>query len=254
MNSSENTENVQRRTRKRKINISVDDARNKNVERITNIFSNYISDVLETINLPPDREKTRVDGLVENLKNSFSLKKQVYPRLTEGKVENLVTSTDGKETYTVQPKANGDTIKYVCNCGNKYDDIDRNSCKHCGSVVLYNLDNFLTEYLTKKTTPNIGLQLHNVNRMFNKVDIKNCKIEEVDEVDTLKLFKKSNFENNKSFNKNFNKNFNDDEVQMIFKVKSPIEIIDISNTTDISDTHYTPQKISRDDYLSHLCK
>jgi hypothetical protein len=146
---------------------SPEDIRTAHVETITNVFRKYISEILETVDLTPDREKTRVTGLIKNLENARSLKKKVY---VNSNMEYLVSSSTGTETYTVKPKAFSDTFKNVCNCGKKYDDIDRDSCKHCGAILFYNLDNYFNEYLNKKTNPPVHLQVYRVEKMLNKFD------------------------------------------------------------------------------------
>jgi hypothetical protein len=144
-----------------------DEIRENNVERITNIFRKYIKETLDSANLPIDRENSRVTSLVKSLKNSFSLKKKVYISNNMG---FLVSSSDGKQTYNVQPKADADTLKYTCNCGTNYQDSERTSCKHCGAVLFYNFDNYLNDYLNNKQ--NITLQLHQLQNKLKKVDIE----------------------------------------------------------------------------------
>jgi len=149
-----------------------DELRQKHVAHVTEVFRGYISDKLGELDLPLDREKTRVFGLARSLKNAISLKKKVYVSKSMG---YLVSSSDGSMTYNVNPKAIADDLKYVCNCGEKYQDRNRTSCKHCGSVIFHNIDNYFTDYLTKPYQPNVHLQLHHVNKMFNKFDIDKQK-------------------------------------------------------------------------------
>jgi hypothetical protein len=160
-----------KRAQKEKIIVppSPEDIRTAHVETITNVFRKYISETLESVGLTPDREKTRVTGLIKSLENSRSLKKKVY---VNSNMEYLVSSSAGTETYTVKPKAILDTSKNVCNCGEKYNDPDRDSCKHCGAILFYNLDNYFNEYLNKKTNPNTHLQVYRVEKMLNKCDIE----------------------------------------------------------------------------------
>ena len=153
--------------------ISDEEIRECHIERLTNVFRNYISNKLDELDLPIDREKTRVTGMVKNLKNSITMSEKVYDSGTMG---YLVTSSDGKETYTVKQKAFADIMKYVCNCGTKYEDPDRTSCKHCGAIMFHNFDQFMTDYLTKKPTENsMNLQMHHMQKNFNKFDIDDPK-------------------------------------------------------------------------------
>ena len=152
-----------------------EEIRTAHAKSITNVFGKYIFEILESIGLTPDREKTRVAGLIKNLKNARSLKKKVY---VNNNMEYLVSSSAGTETYTVKQKAISDTLKNVCNCGEKYNDPVRDSCKHCGAIIFYNLDNYFNEYLNKKTSPNTNLQVYQVNKMLNKCDIDKHEINE----------------------------------------------------------------------------
>jgi len=146
-----------------------EEMRAKHVMQLTNVFREYIGEKLDEIDLPIEREKTRVAGLVRSLNNARSLKEKVYVSKTMG---YLVSSSDGTLTYNVNPKAVADNLKYVCNCGEKYKDSDRTACKHCGSIIFHNLDNYFSDYLTKPYQPNVHLQLRNVEKMFNKFDIE----------------------------------------------------------------------------------
>jgi len=149
--------------------MSSEEIRERHVEKLTNIFREYVSDKLENIDLSPEREKTRVTGLIKNLKNSIDIKNKVYAN-NNG---YLVTSSSGNETYTVKQKAIADKVKFVCNCGDKYQDNDRTSCKHCGAMLFYNFDHFMTEYLTKKpTTSSMNLHMYNMQTKFNKFEVK----------------------------------------------------------------------------------
>ncbi len=146
-----------------------EEIRERYIDKLTNIFREYINEKLEDIDLSPEREKTRVTGLIKNFKNSIEMENKVY-------VNNngyLVTSSKGNETYTVKQKAIADKVKYVCNCGDKYEDYDRTSCKHCGAMMFHNFNHFITDYLTKKPTINsMNLQMHNMQKNFNKIDIE----------------------------------------------------------------------------------
>ena len=150
--------------------LSEEEIRERHVEKLTLVFRDYIEDKLDELDLPIDREKTRVTGMIKNLKNSIKTMKNVYDSDTMG---YLVTSSDGKETYTVKQKAIADKRKHVCNCGTKYEEPDRTSCKHCGAMIFYNFDQFMTDYLTKKPTANsMNLQMHHMQKNFNKFDIE----------------------------------------------------------------------------------
>lgn len=157
-----------------------DEMRERNVESITNIFRKYIKESLDSANLQIDRENSRVTSLVKSMKNSFSLRKKVYVSNNMG---FLVSSSDGKQTYNVEPKADADTLKYTCNCGTNYQDSERTSCKHCGAVIFYNFDNYLNHYLNNKQ--NIILQLHHLQNQLKKVDFE----EEVVKADKMKITK-----------------------------------------------------------------
>lgn len=147
-----------------------EELRQKHVMQITEVFRDYISNKLDEIDLPIEREKMRVLGLLKSLKNAISLKNKVYVSKSMG---YLVTSSDGSFTYNVNPKSIANSIRYVCNCGKKYQDENRTSCKHCGSVIFHNIDAYFTDYLTKPYQSNVHLQLHHINKLFNKFDIEN---------------------------------------------------------------------------------
>ena len=151
-----------------------EDCRQKNINKLTEVFRVFISDKLDELDLPPDHEQMRVTGLEKSLKNALSLEKKVYDSTTG---VYLVTSSDGKCTYTVKSIAIGEKIKYACNCGEKYQDINRTSCKHCFSVIFHNISKYLTDYLTKPYQPNTNLQLHNVNKMLNRIDIEDKDVQ-----------------------------------------------------------------------------
>ena len=159
-----------------------DEMRERNVERITNIFREYIEGTLDAANLPIDRENSRVTAFVKSMKNSFSLKKKVYISKNMG---FLVSSSDGKQTYNVQPKAIADTLKYMCNCGTNYQDSERTSCKHCGAVLFYNFDNYFSDYLNNKQ--NVTLQLYHLQKKLGKVSFE--EVEKVVKPDKMKITK-----------------------------------------------------------------
>ena len=154
---------------------SEDKMRENNVERVTNIFKEYIKETLKNANLPIDNENSRVSAFVKSMEKSFSLKNKVYITTNN---DYLVSSSDGKQTYTVQPKSVADTLKYTCNCGTNYKDSERTSCKHCGAIIFYNFDNYFNDYLNNKQ--NSTLQLYHLQNKFGKFDfedlVKNDKM------------------------------------------------------------------------------
>lgn len=168
-----------------------EEMRAKHVMQLTNVFRDYVSEKLEEADLSLEREKTRVAGLIKSLKNARSLKEKVYVSKTMG---YLVSSSDGTLTYNVNPKAVADNLKFVCNCGEKYKDSDRTSCKHCGSVIFHNLDNYFSDYLNKPYQPNVHLQMRNVEKMFNRFDIEQPqKPGKAKEVEKMKTHKEEDF-------------------------------------------------------------
>ena len=138
-------------------------------QKLAKVFQEYIFKILDDLQLPLEREKTRINDLVKNLNNAISLKEKVFVSKNMG---YLVSSLDRKLTYNVNLKEFANNLKYVCNCGENFKDSDRTSCKHCGSVIFHNLENYLLEYLSKPYQPNVHLQLHHVNNMFNKFGIE----------------------------------------------------------------------------------
>ena len=141
------------------------------VDNLTNVLKKYVSEIIESLRLPPEQEKTKIDGLIKNIENSISLKNNIYVNRSK---EYLVSSSSRKETYTV--KESTDTLKNVCNCGEKYKEPFRNSCKHCGAIVFYNLHNYLTDYLNKETPS----QIIQVEKLLDKCDLNEkidfCKL------------------------------------------------------------------------------
>ena len=67
---------TKKRIRKEKIIVppSPEDIRKEHVKSITNVFRQYISETLDYVDLTPDKEKTRVSGLIKNLNNAINLK------------------------------------------------------------------------------------------------------------------------------------------------------------------------------------
>lgn len=176
------TYSITKRSRKRKRTVDEDESepgapvppttkelREMHAQQLANVFQKYIFKKLDSLDLPIDHEKTRVNGLVKSLNNAIMLKEKVFVSKNMG---YLVSSSDGTLTYNVSPRAIADDLKYVCNCGEKYKDSERTSCKHCGSVIFHNMDNYFSEYLTKPYQPNVHLQLRHVNNMFNKFGIE----------------------------------------------------------------------------------
>lgn len=158
-------------------------------QKIANIFQRYIFDILDGLDLPEEREKTRVTGLIKSLKNSISLKDKVFVSKNMG---YLVSSSDGTQTYNVKQQPIGDNVKYVCNCGEKYEDGERTTCKHSGSIIFNIFDTYMSDYLKKPYSPNINLELNNINNMFNSFDIDHFNIGNSSE-ETIDTSYKSNY-------------------------------------------------------------
>lgn len=179
MNVSHISKKRRRGKRKRKSTIFFDDIQNNNndiplnnptneeirklhSQKLSNVFEKYFFNRLCDLNLSLKREKERVNGLIKNLNNSLSLKEQISVSKNMG---YLVSSSDKKNTYHVKTKKLNNQILLICNCGEKYNDFERKTCKHCGSVVIHKLDNFISEFLKKQSQK---YQYNEVNKMLKK--------------------------------------------------------------------------------------
>lgn len=170
--SNRNTMNVNNIESKSDNLVTDKEIREMHSKKLAEVFQKYFFSKLEELQIPIEREKTRVTELLKTFNNSISLKEKIF---VSKKLGFLVSSSDGKKTYNVNPKELGDNLRYVCNCGDTYNKSERTSCKHCGAVIFNNLDNYIAEYLSKPYQPNIKLQLHNVNKMLNNFEFEKPK-------------------------------------------------------------------------------
>jgi len=170
--SNRNTMNVDNIESKSDNLVTDKEIREMHSKKLAEVFQKYFFAKLDELQIPIEREKTRVTELLKSFNNSISLKEKIFVSKNLG---FLVSSSDGTKTYNVNPKELNDNLKYVCNCGDIYNKTERTSCKHCGAVIFNNLDNYIAEYLSKPYQPNINLQLHNVDKMLNKFDFEEPK-------------------------------------------------------------------------------
>lgn len=160
-----------------------EEIRKKHVEKIKSVVGNYILSIVDVLDLLPEREIQRLLGLVKNTQNATSLANKVHVSNSMG---YLVSSSDGSSTYSVNPIHISNSIRYVCNCGKKYQDENRTSCKHVGAVIFYIFGEFIKDFLAKPYRPNVGLQLHHVNKSLGKIDIEKKNPTQKDHLSTSK--------------------------------------------------------------------
>lgn len=146
-----------------------EEERENNVEHVVEVLENVLKKTFYYCDLESAREGTRARALKRNLENAEQLESKVYPNGTNGGY--FVSSSDGVTTYSVEPKAFGEKVKFVCNCGERFSAGERTMCKHIGAVILHHLNQYTSDFMEKQYKPNVQLQLHHMGKSLGKIDI-----------------------------------------------------------------------------------
>ena len=120
----------------------------KNASKIKEKCLSFYNNTIMTFdNISEERQYSRYTQLYTRLRESEKCRIQFLQN------KCLVQSSDKKETYIVE-LYNG---QYTCNCGNRYKEYNRKSCKHIIAVCNYHVKNCITDYMTKPTRDIIQL-------------------------------------------------------------------------------------------------
>ena len=123
--------------------------------------------IIKKSNLNTVDETKKVEKIYSKIRNSQKCK--VYLLETN---KYLVSSSKGDATYEVNSTIKGNELKYVCNCGNEFNE-KRTTCKHVYSVLFHNLKSVITEDVNKPINSNIShnLQMYHVNKKLSKIGL-----------------------------------------------------------------------------------
>lgn len=148
---------------------------------VDGLFLNMITTILKQANLK-DKEDKKVSAFNRKMNESAQLQSPMYTK--DG---FLITSSNGKNTYTVNIKPLDDSYRFVCNCGDSYRDYERTSCIHVGRVITSLMEHFIRDSLYKKDQ-----ELNSLNNMFNNFNINESSKQNIETIreDFLSLMNK----------------------------------------------------------------
>ena len=99
--SNRNTMNVDNIESKSDNLVTDKEIREMHSKKLAEVFQKYFFAKLDELQIPIEREKTRVTELLKSFNNSISLKEKIFVSKNLG---FLVSSSDGTKTYNVNPK------------------------------------------------------------------------------------------------------------------------------------------------------
>lgn len=125
--------------------------------------------VIKQSDLEEEKEKRRNRSLVQLIGRS---QKVLDDNLIQPKSDNeyFVTSSDRKNTYVVTTTRLAGDICYNCNCGDRFIDHTRITCKHIMAVSFFKLRSIIDMYY-QDSTPAMIQDVHDLEGMFDKMNV-----------------------------------------------------------------------------------
>jgi len=166
-----------RRKRKRDELEETEEKKEKTEQDLRDEFSRQISDTLTPVftrtlrnmNLSEERGQRRAYALKSTLKKAVGIVENggIYSRPNG---QFLVTSSDRSQTYTVKTQPLADRLHITCNCGERFDQGERMTCKHVFAVVVYSMDSIVSMYNTF-STPQSVQNMHDITGLISNMGI-----------------------------------------------------------------------------------
>jgi hypothetical protein len=152
---------------------NINDKHNEFRENITNqlgkVFLPMFTQNLSNLDMNPKKEFRRTLALKETLKKGLKLVQDNMIFSRDNGIF-LVTSSDKKQTYTVRTTPMANRLHYTCNCGSKFKQPDRVTCKHIFGVILYSMNSVVSLFY-QVSNVNTVQGVYDIERLVNSMNM-----------------------------------------------------------------------------------
>lgn len=162
------SEKQEKKTIRKKKKKKIVDEREKNVNNLSKILEDFISEIImDNDNLSQKKETIQSIGLKKQFKQGIKLVDNVKTMFDS---TYMIASSSTEEVYTIKLGLSENEKQFVCTCGDKYGDFNRANCKHTFAVLFYHFK-FMSKSYLNKYADIFEYDYENMNNILEKMNV-----------------------------------------------------------------------------------